>query len=260
MSGQNFRDGQWSTDGTWEIVQSLADDVVVPWKQDAQPFYDNLRADVFNQFRHEAQDGDWWCCNFDADEFYLDDPRDFLAKVPKEYALVAKKSLNFVLTQEDIELYEFTGDFEKDKTHITKIAKQTNIEQRFFRYRKSFKWDSKNPFHTTRRAGKLCPQYILVKHYNWRSPQQMQTRVSTRQSAAKNNGRSDGFAGYTPSKTWKDYLCKPENCVLADSDSLLRKLAGELPYWSVFNFSLRSRIARRLKLYFTLYTAHRKNS
>lgn len=48
-----------STDGTWEIIQSLADDIVVPWKQDFRPYSNGLRADVFNEFRHEAKDGDW---------------------------------------------------------------------------------------------------------------------------------------------------------------------------------------------------------
>ena len=179
--------------------------------------------------------------------------------MPKEYGLVAKKSLNFVLTHEDIETNEFTGDFEKDKTHINKINKQTNIEQRFFRYRKSFKWNSKNPFHNTRRAGKLYPEYILLKHYQWRSPTQMQTRVFTRQIVAEKNHGHGGFGGYTHDKTWKFFLCKPENAVLADSDAILRKLADELPYRSFLDITLRRRIATRLKLYFTLYTSWLKN-
>ena len=248
-----------STDGTWQIVQSFADEIVVPWKQDPQPFYDGLRADVFNHFRHEAQEGDWWCCNFDADEFYLDNPKEFLSKVPKEYGLVAKKSLNFVLTQEDIKNYEFTGDFEKDRSHINKIGNCTTIEQRFFRYKKSFRWDNKNPFHTTRYAGKLYPKYILLKHYNWRSPQQMESRIATRRTALQFYGRNGGFRVYPQNKTWQDFLCKPENCVLADSDTLLRKLADELPYWSAFGVPLRRRIVNRLKLYFTLGVARMKN-
>ena len=80
-----------STDGTWEIVQSLKNDIVVPWKQDFRPYSNGLRADVFNEFRQEASDGDWWCFKLDADEFYYDNPKEFLAKIPKKYSLVAKK-------------------------------------------------------------------------------------------------------------------------------------------------------------------------
>src|SRR5687768_11826297 len=72
-----------STDGTWEAVQELAktNDKIIPWKSEAKPFRDGLRGEVFNEFRHLAQKGDWWCCRLDSDEFYLDDPREVLSKV-----------------------------------------------------------------------------------------------------------------------------------------------------------------------------------
>jgi glycosyltransferase involved in cell wall biosynthesis len=43
-----------STDGTWEIVQDMSDDVIVAWKQDLRTYNNTLRADAFNAFRHEA--------------------------------------------------------------------------------------------------------------------------------------------------------------------------------------------------------------
>ena len=82
-----------STDGTWEICKSLADEIVVPLKQDFRPYSNGLRADVFNEFKHESEDGDWWCFKLDADELYLDDPKEFLKNVPSKYHLVAKKSI-----------------------------------------------------------------------------------------------------------------------------------------------------------------------
>ena len=82
-----------STDGTWEIIQSLADDIVVPWKQDFRPYSNGLRADVFNEFRHEANDGDWWCFKLDADEFYYDNPKDFLCIFANNWL---KSSLAFI--------------------------------------------------------------------------------------------------------------------------------------------------------------------
>ena len=79
-----------STDGTWEIVQSLKNDIVVPWKQDFRPYSNGLRADVFNEFRHEASDGDWWCFKLDADEFYYDNPKEFLAKMNIQYQAIKR--------------------------------------------------------------------------------------------------------------------------------------------------------------------------
>src|SRR5438270_838012 len=73
-----------SSDGTWEMVQALANrnSAIVPFRQDAQPFRDSMRSDVLRVFSSRARSGDWWCI-LDADEFYVDvDPRHFLARVP----------------------------------------------------------------------------------------------------------------------------------------------------------------------------------
>ena len=70
-----------STDGTWEKVCAMRSERIVPWKQDGKVFQESLRAEVFNAFRQGARSGDWWC-HLDADEFYIDDPRAFLSKVP----------------------------------------------------------------------------------------------------------------------------------------------------------------------------------
>ena len=52
-----------SEDQTWEIVQDIAkaNDKIVPYKKEALPFRDHLRAKVFNAYKHLAKDGDWWC-------------------------------------------------------------------------------------------------------------------------------------------------------------------------------------------------------
>src|SRR6478736_6686239 len=75
-----------STDATWDLVQEAAqiDPGVVAFRQDSRPFDDALRAEIFNTFRSEACEGDWWC-RLDADEFYIDDPREFLVGVPRRH-------------------------------------------------------------------------------------------------------------------------------------------------------------------------------
>lgn len=82
-----------STDGTWEIIQSMKDEIITPWKQDFSPFRRGMRADVFNEFRHLSTKEDWWCYALDADEVYIENPRNFLQKIPKRFQWVSKKSI-----------------------------------------------------------------------------------------------------------------------------------------------------------------------
>jgi hypothetical protein len=72
-----------SSDGTWELVKELAKQhlQIVPYKQDDVLYSNGLLADIFNVFRSKAGPRDWWC-RLDADEFYIDDPRIFLTKIP----------------------------------------------------------------------------------------------------------------------------------------------------------------------------------
>lgn len=180
-----------STDGTWEEVLSLADDTVVAWKQDFRPYHNGLRADVYNAFKGEAQAGDWWCFKLDADEFYVDDPREFLSGVSAKYDLVAKKSLDYFITHEDIAEHNFTGSFEADKPFIRHILGGCYSEPRFFREHKGIKWRAVPEEHYPPYAGLLSPQTILVRHYQFRSPTQMQKRLDIRNAAAvKSGGKS----------------------------------------------------------------------
>ncbi|AFG36160.1 glycosyltransferase family 2 protein [Spirochaeta africana] len=165
-----------STDGTWQKVQALADDVIVPWKSEDVPFHNELRADVFAEFRHLARPGDWWCYRLDADEFYVEDPREFLAAIPSRYSVAVKKSLDYLLTKEDVDEYDFCGDFIADQGKITYLSPHTFLESRFFRHRNGIIWDAQKRTY----GGPVYPRPITVQHYQYRSPQQIQQRLETR--------------------------------------------------------------------------------
>ena len=175
-----------STDGTWEIVQSMESEVVHPWKQDQTPYRRSLRAEIFNQFRHVASRGDWWC-NMDADEFYVDDPREFLAQVPRRFHVVMKKSIDYRLTHEDVAEYSFTGDFSADRTKLQYLEPHSWIETRFFRHRPRLRWDSSGPTASDLPAhlGVHYPRPILAKHYQYRSPHQIQRRLDVRNAVPR---------------------------------------------------------------------------
>ena len=186
-----------STDGTWELIQSMKNDCITPWKQDFGPFRRGMRADVFNEFRHLSEPGDWWCYALDADEVYAEDPREFLAKIPNKYLWVFKQDISFRLTREDLSEYSFSGLFEEDIDKLKYFAIPCWSEGRFFRYRKNLKWDngiaSQYPLH----VGIFAPQRILVKHYARRSPQQIESRIQNRTLTKQNDSVS----------AWK---CEPE--------------------------------------------------
>lgn len=179
-----------STDNTWQIVQDLAKEYpqIIPFAQDSQPFRIGLRALMFNAFKHEMTKDDWWCIRLDADEFFVENPRDFLQKIPHRYKQVWKESIDYQLTEEDIEEFEFVGDFEQDKSKIAYYNKQTWSEIRFLRYSPKHTWDIESRSPVPR--GLVYPKKIRTTHYQFRSPQQLQTRFFVRQQAKANNCNS----------------------------------------------------------------------
>ncbi|RYD51968.1 MAG: family 2 glycosyl transferase [Sphingobacteriales bacterium] len=175
-----------STDGTWEKIQALADDIITPWKQDARPFRDSLRSMLYNAHKHWGKPGDWWCIKLDADEFYYDDPRQFLAKIPLKYHYVCSRYIQLMITEEDIAEYQFTGSFEEDREKINYFHKLAWAEIRFVRHRDRLAWTEKTPF--PEHVGIVYPELITMLHYQHRSPQQIQRRLTQRKEAIAKGG------------------------------------------------------------------------
>lgn len=191
-----------STDGTWELVQELAkkNDKIIPWKSDGKPYHDGLRAEAFKEFRHLSKKGDWWSF-IDADEFYIDEPRQFLMDTPKKYHVVKTESFEYKMTFEDVEEFEFQNHFPEDLDKIKYYNPRTYSERRFFRYRPRLVWpeDRKYPLH----VGIISPKNIRLQHFQYRSPQQIKSRVQTRIQATK-----DGYKhfGRDNVEDWKEKL------------------------------------------------------
>ena len=208
-----------STDGTWDIVQELAsqDSRVIAFLQYTSSFHIGLRAKAFRAFRHEMTCNDWWCVRLDADEFFCEDPRIFLGKLPQKYTCVKKISTDYILTQEDIQTYDFTGDFSVDQQYITHHLPEKRRERRFIRHRPWLIWCERWRYpHPIGRTAKAC---IAVDHYQYRSPQQMEKRFLTRQQAKK-----DGCGSFLHENgsNWTDYLWSNE--VLEKQTHLLQNL------------------------------------
>jgi glycosyltransferase involved in cell wall biosynthesis len=210
-----------STDGTWEIVQELADEVIVAWKQDLRTYNNTLRADAFNEFRQEAEEGDWWCYKMDSDEFYLDNPREFLATVPWPYHVVFKKSIDYAITEEDVEEAEFADDFEANRPLYRYVKPVAHSEARFFRHRDRLHWPSGTI--TPNHRGPRYPEPILVRHYQYRSPQQMQRRLDLR-NAVPRDKQGKPFR-HIRETHWRELLVPRDTVVLDEG----RKTYEALP-------------------------------
>jgi hypothetical protein len=167
-----------SSDGTWERVQRLAEELpaVTPYKQDPRPFDDSIRGDILRHYMNRAKLDDWWCI-LDADEFYIDDPREFLAGVPKRFNAVWMQRYTYQFTEKDVATYR------EDPQRYDEIP----IEQRLrhyvlgkYTYLRCFRHSdgyTRMPDETLR---PICPRRIRIKHFTYRSPSQILRRFETR--------------------------------------------------------------------------------
>lgn len=204
-----------STDGTWEKVQEFAhhDSRVVPFKSEAVPFRNSLRRDTFENFRAEAAAGDWWCV-LDADELYLDDPRIFLAAVPRWHHVVWGAYFQHYFT--DVDAARFATDPHAYPPHTP--ARQAlrhyrcdYSEVRFYRHRPGLVWDQGS---APRHLGVVHPQRIRFAHYQYRSPEQIQLRLRTRQQAIREG--CENFADYSLETNWRQKIVPATTCREAD--------------------------------------------
>lgn len=208
-----------STDGTWEILQSMQSERIVIWKRDFTPYRRTMRTEIFNEFRGEAQNGDWWYIA-DSDEFLAEDPRAFLGSVPRSHHVVFKKSIDYFLSPECVEEYDFSGDFSRDREHIQFISPNCWSEIRFFRHRDRLRWEpaEEKPTH----IGIWHPEPILVRHYQYRSPAQMQRRLDIRNRIPRNSqGRP---FPHVKEKDWRELLKTRDSLVRDGGIEQYRKL------------------------------------
>jgi len=179
-----------SDDGTWELVKELAKQhqQIVPYKQDDVVFSSCLRADIFNAFRSNASSQDWWC-RLDADEFYIDDPRVFLAKIPNKYLTVYSASLNYYFTDRDLISYEQNPEEFLNIPVEERLRYYMNHwgEPRFFRHNEDIVWTRGQDYGgyppQVLFGGPAYPVRIWLKHYQYRSPEQIQRRLLSRRTA-----------------------------------------------------------------------------
>jgi glycosyltransferase involved in cell wall biosynthesis len=206
-------DDNGSEDGTWEIVQELAakHPQIIPWRQKRQPYHDKLRAEAFNDFRQLSKAGDWWT-KLDSDERYVDEPRDFLSAVPARHHVVWAAQFQYYLTPEDVGQWE---DWQKQGVPPPPCNERLHYyrcdysETRFFRYRDGLKWPGSAswPVH----MGLVHPRRIRNKHFQYRNPEQIQQRLTTRKLAMLEGCGT--FHGYCEETDWQEKVVDSASCL-----------------------------------------------
>lgn len=194
-----------SSDGTWELVLEAAaeSDRIVPFKQDTTTFTQSLRGEIFRHYRHLARPGDWWCI-LDGDEIYIDDPRAFLAQVPASYGEVWSSSFQYYFTEADLERYEA----DPEAFHRAPVQERMRYylnnwsESRFMRHHAGLVWPPDRPGKAGYRRplglGAVYPRRIRLKHFQYRSPEQMDARLQSRMAittSCRHERRPDWLTG-----------------------------------------------------------------
>jgi hypothetical protein len=197
-----------SDDDSWEIVLGMAkeNEKIVPFAKDASDFHDGLRAQVFNQYRHRASEGDWWC-RLDSDEIYIDDPKQFLEQVPKKYKSVYSASFQYYFTEKEL------SEYNKDADAFLKLPVEIRIrhylcnwsEIRFFRHSPDLVWCGG---HWPANLGIPYKKRIRLKHFQYRSPDQIQTRLNARLKAHLNDPE---VFSYDAKHHWREKICFSES-------------------------------------------------
>jgi Glycosyl transferase family 2 len=170
-----------SVDGTWETVQAISRKYskIEIVGHDNRTFTDELRGEIFETYRSIASPGDWWC-RLDSDEIYIDDPVRFLAGVPDKYGFVLSATFNFYFTDLDLRSYEQNPSewLARPAPERLKFYQNNWSEPRFVRHRNDLHWFG---LVWPDNRGRTFPSRIRLRHFPYRSPAQISSRLEIRQ-------------------------------------------------------------------------------
>jgi glycosyltransferase involved in cell wall biosynthesis len=177
-----------SDDGTWELVKHLErrNSVIIAHGQSFEPYTEDIRAPLFKAYSDAAQTGDWWC-KLDADELYVESPRRFLIDV-RSYDVVWAILLQYYFTDLDLAKYNTNPELYGSAIPPTEryhYYRADYSEARLFRHRHGLRWDAGA---WPRHLGRVYPRRILVRHYKFRSPEQIRKRLVTRSAVFARGG------------------------------------------------------------------------
>ena len=192
-----------STDGTWEILQEIAraNSRLVLYGRESLCFSNDLRAVLFERYRREATEGDWFV-TVDADEFYHIPPPVFVEEHLRfGETAVCYQLYDFKLTTLECSQLRTSDDIARERRKPIEERRRYYLpiayaEPRLFRYRRTMQWiPKKGAFN----LGFVARERIPIRHYPNRDPLQMEVRYRLRYQMRPH-------VGYSASPHWvKDW-------------------------------------------------------
>ncbi|HUC36589.1 MAG TPA: glycosyltransferase family 2 protein [Acidimicrobiales bacterium] len=173
-----------STDGSWEELQQLSGEIpnVEVVGRDPARFSDAVRARIFGAARSEARPGDWWW-RLDADEF-PEDPRPLLAEVPSRFDTVHASYFQYYLTASDVA--ERARDPETwDRRPVTERLRWYRNDHAARRAVRHLRWMRWRDTMWPEGVASVFPERARLRHYKYRSPAQIETRLRIRMEVAE---------------------------------------------------------------------------
>jgi len=249
-----------STDNSWEEVQRVANDVIIPFRHENVAKFDfGLRGQVFNAVRDTFEIGDWLYV-LDADEVLAESPHRAIRIAESERAQqINTLQYNFHFTDVDWQQYQAGLDSRdrpiRERRHYYCF---TNIEQRLFRIEADTTWpehtDADNPIGYLRPQAtkklKKCSYRIPNCHYQYRDPEQIQLRLATRREARKLN--QSNFIHYQSVDTdlnWERYIMPSEELRYYNNDCVFKiQLSEQLTLLRWRSQDVLNKMQRRLAL------------
>jgi glycosyltransferase involved in cell wall biosynthesis len=172
-----------SIDGTWDVVQSVSREhtSVVPLWRTPESYDDVRRWLVYNEFRSELSDHDWWLV-LDADEFLAEDPRPIIHEAARENAdLICAWQIHFYFTDVDYESWLRGKDDRAEPVYRRRRYYEINWQEtRLYRNRRDRPWDPSKNKSFPDGFRKACKRRILNRHYQFRDPPQIEKRLAVR--------------------------------------------------------------------------------
>jgi len=197
-----------STDGTWDLICNKLKNLenVEVYGQINNSFHDGIRSLIYDKYKHMACQDDWWC-RLDSDEFYIDNPRFFLSGVDKKYHYVKAAKNQYYFTDVDLKKFHENGsDYLNGQCVDTMHYYLCNdAEIRFVRHLNK-EWKSDEQWPKLNWSALVFHDYIRLKHFQYRYPEQIDKRLIIRSDVKKETN----FFSHEVRNSWTTRLNKDE--------------------------------------------------
>lgn len=184
-----------STDKTEEVILekcSKYPEKVIYWGRYDGAFREGIRGLLYLDNKELFSVGDW-IVRLDSDEFYIDDPKVFLGKLPPKVNFVRNASFQYYYTNKDFTAENEDPDFyNKNPAERLKYYMPNWGETRCAKVTEDMVWSvgsqSMNCAWPTYPRLYISSKRIRLKHFKYRSLAQMEKRISVRVSTAEKTG------------------------------------------------------------------------